>query len=372
MPKARILVIEDDDDARMMYSIMLRSWGYEIIEATTGGEGIRVAKKQKPDLILLDVMMPDMDGYRVCDQLRIDPEFQVVPILFLSALDAMDDRIKGYAIGGDDFITKGQVDYKELGARIQAAINRTKRIQPVASSVEKPGNGGSISLLSMRGGVGVSTIAVNLARQAATQNDSPIMLIDMAFPVGSISLWSGITGSRHIVELLSRPVTEMTLQNIRNFSLENVYGFSFIPGPPTITDMSGIRIEAVERMLHLLQQQGYFVILDLGRATLPLLWQVPSQCDWTAVVTSDERTSCSLANITMDSLVKQGVDPRSLLLLFNDMRGANPADISLGLPRSPDIFFPHTKNFQQLPKPSPLARLWALLTQTENTAATTP
>ena len=126
MPKTHILVVEDDDDARMMYTIMLRSWGYEITEATTGGEGIRAAQKHKPDLILLDVMMPDMDGYEVCRQLRDDAQFHRVPILFLTALDAMDDRIKGYTLGGDDFLTKGHTDYKELGARIEAALKRTR------------------------------------------------------------------------------------------------------------------------------------------------------------------------------------------------------------------------------------------------------
>ena len=73
MPKTHILVIEDDDDARMMYGIMLRSWGYEVSEATTGREGIQAAERQPPDLILLDIMMPDMDGYEVCRQLRGRP-----------------------------------------------------------------------------------------------------------------------------------------------------------------------------------------------------------------------------------------------------------------------------------------------------------
>jgi len=363
--KVRILVIEDDDDARMMYSIMLRSWGYEIHEATTGGEGIRVAQTQKPDLILLDVMMPDMDGYQVCRQLRADPEFHAVPILFLSALDAMDDRIKGYTTGGDDFLTKGQIDYKELGARIQAALARTQRIQKIAKDNKR---GTIIGLLSLRGGVGVSTLALNLARQAAAQG-APTLLIDMAFPIGSLSLWSGLTSTRHIIELLSRHPGEINPALINHYSIQNAHGFFFIPGPQTLIDAGRIRTETVERLLRALQDEGYFVILDLGRATLPLQWQVPSQCDWLIVLTSAEPTARALAKMALTLLPEQEVDPRALLLVFNDVTGTKPADITIGLPRTPDIFIPYTKNFQPLPEPSPIARLWTIISHTEATKA---
>jgi DNA-binding response OmpR family regulator len=367
MPKARILVIEDDDDARMMYGIMLRSWGYTILEATTGGEGIRVARKQKPDLILLDVMMPDMDGYEVCRQLRADPQFRLVPILFLSALDAMDDRIKGYTMGGDDFITKGQVDYKELGVRIKAALDRTQRIKRTPQPQQE---GGALGLLSLRGGVGVSTIALNLAHQAATQSEQPILLIDLALPVGSLGLWSGIEGTRHIVELLSRNPSEITLTQLQNFSVQTVHGFDFIAGPPTAIDLSSVRMEATERMLNILRSEGYFVIIDLGRATLPLLWRLPAYCDWVAVVTSADPTARTLASVALNSLSTLGVDPRALLLIYNDLTRAKPADIGVGLPRTPDIFIPYTRNFQNMPEPSPLARLWSMITKPVQDVAT--
>ena len=141
MPKIRILVIEDDDDARMMYAIMLRSWGYEVVEATTGREGVAASHNSSPDLILLDIMMPDMDGYELCRQLRADPRFHTVPIIFLSALDAMDDRIKGYTLGGDDFITKGQIDYKELGRNLKEVYQLNQKHMINLVLFGKPGAG---------------------------------------------------------------------------------------------------------------------------------------------------------------------------------------------------------------------------------------
>ncbi|HNT75656.1 MAG TPA: response regulator [Anaerolineae bacterium] len=361
MEKTHILVVEDDDDARMMYTIMLTSWGYEITEASLGGDGIKKARQRKPDLILLDVMMPDMDGYQVCQELRSDPQFHTVPIIFLTALDATDDRIKGYTLGGDDFLTKGQTDYKELGARIEAALQRTHRIQPSAVKSEKRGT--IVGLLSLRGGVGVTTVALNLARQAAIQGAQHVIVVDLAFPVGSVGLWSGITGPRHSVELLSRQAAEIMLPLVENFSVQNVHGFHIIPGPATLTDLGRIRLESVERLLNVLREAGYFVILDLGRATLPLLWQTPAQCDWVAVVTSAEATARMLASVALNTLPKYGVNQQALLLIFNDATGRKPTDISLGLPRSPDVFIPYTKNIEQLPEPSPMAQFWTMVSE---------
>lgn len=362
MPKPQILVIEDDEDARMMYSIMLRSWGYDVLEATTGRDGINVALRQKPDLILLDIMMPDMDGYEVCQQLRNDPGFHQVPILFLTALDTMDDRIKGYTMGGDDFLTKGQVDYKEMGVRIKAALERAERL----CGPEDAGAPGTvIGLLSLRGGVGVSTLAVHLARHATTVSDRPVVLIDLALPIGSISLWSGVTGPRHSAALLSRSPSEIDLNLVNNFCQQNVYGSYFIPGPSALTDLSGMRMQAMERMLEVLRGAGYVVILDLGRGTMPLMWRALAKCDWTGIVTSADATSRSLAKVLMTSLPEQGVDRRSIILLFNDCTDQKPADISTGLPRTPDVFVPYTESFDELRAPTPFARLWAIVAAEE-------
>lgn len=361
MANTTILVIEDDADARMMYAIMLRSWGYEVLEADSGETGIKLAQQHKPDLIILDIMMPDMDGYEVCSRLRSNTNFHRIPIIFLSALDAMSDRIKGYTTGADDFITKGQVDYRELGVRIQAALSRTDRINETKGPARK---GSVIGLTSLRGGVGVSTIAVNLAQYAGSASPWPVMLIDMAFPVGSLSLWSGLAGPRHTVELLSRPPAEINLALIDKFSVDHVQGFRFIPGPSTLTDYSGIRQESVERMLNLLMQEGYFVILDMGRSTMSLQWEIPSMCDWIGIVTSADPTSNTLASVLGEALPHNKVDPRALLLIYNDMTNRNPVDPSIGLPRNPDVFIPYENDVME-PDHRPYETLWSLITPTE-------
>jgi MinD-like ATPase involved in chromosome partitioning or flagellar assembly len=192
-----------------------------------------------------------------------------------------------------------------------------------------------------------------------------VILLDLAFPIGSLSLWSGISGPRHVVSLLSRAPSEIDLELIRNYAIQNVYGAYFIPGPTTLTDLSGVRFQALEEVLRTLRNENYTVILDLGRGTLPIMWRTLAACDWAAVITSANPTARALAKVAMQSLPEHGVDPRALLLLFNDVTDAKPADISMGLPRVPDLFIPHTDSFDELTDPSPFAHLWSLLSARE-------
>ncbi len=364
MAKARILVVEDNDDVRTMYGMLLRSWGYEIYEAPNGTEGLEKARTLHPDLIILDVMMPDIDGYEVCQRLREDPEFHSIPIIFVTALGGIDDRVKAYTTGADDFITKGQISRKELDVRIQAAFARNQRIQqsirPSESASTPPPKGIIVGLSSLRGGVGVSSIAINLANMAAHHSDRPVLLVDMAFPIGSIGLWSGFSGSRHIVELLNQHALDMNQTLINHYSVQHVQGFFIIPGPAHLVNLSQIQAGTVARFVGLLRELGYYAILDLGRSTLPHIWGLPKMCDWNVVVTDDDPTSRHLAGLHLKSLADYGVDQRTLLLAYND-RNQRGAGANIGLPRPPDVLIPYTPDISSLPEDNPTATLWEIV-----------
>ncbi|NBD36569.1 MAG: hypothetical protein GVY30_11310 [Chloroflexi bacterium] len=126
-----------------------------------------------------------------------------------------------------------------------------------------------------------------------------------------------------------------------------------------------IRVDTLQRIIDLLQAEEYTVVLDLGRGTLPLQWRTHALCDWVIIVTSNEQKSRELANIALNSLPNYGVDQRSLLLVFNDVNNAKPKDISADLVRPPDVFIQHHPDLQELPTPSPVTRLWALITSTK-------
>jgi PleD family two-component response regulator len=126
MSKGRILVVEDDLDISNMLRIYFTSQGYEVTVAGRGMEALAQTRKQLPSVIVLDIMLPDIDGYEVCAKLRSALRTSHVPIIFLTQKDERSDRIAGLELGADDYITK-PFDIEELRLRVQNAMRRAER-----------------------------------------------------------------------------------------------------------------------------------------------------------------------------------------------------------------------------------------------------
>ncbi len=121
-PEARLLVVDDEPSIVELLSVSLRFAGFEVATATTGADALNKVRELSPDLLVLDVMMPGLDGFAVAQQLR--SAGNPVPVLFLTAKDATEDRVQGLTIGGDDYVTK-PFSLEEVVARIRAVLRRT-------------------------------------------------------------------------------------------------------------------------------------------------------------------------------------------------------------------------------------------------------
>src|SRR5512136_1279648 len=126
MSKGRILIVEDDNDISNMLRIYFSAQGYEVTVAGRGNEALERTRKQLPNVIVLDIMLPDIDGYEVCTRLRRTLRTSHVPIIFLTQKDERSDRIAGLELGADDYITK-PFDIEELRLRVSNAIARQER-----------------------------------------------------------------------------------------------------------------------------------------------------------------------------------------------------------------------------------------------------
>ncbi|WP_119068839.1 GGDEF domain-containing response regulator [Aggregatilinea lenta] len=126
MSKGRILVVEDDFDISNMLKIYFSGQGYEVQVAPRGNEALALTRKQLPQLIVLDIMLPDMNGYDVCRDLRSTTRTSHIPIIFLTQKDERSDKIAGLELGADDYITK-PFDIEELKLRVKNQIERSER-----------------------------------------------------------------------------------------------------------------------------------------------------------------------------------------------------------------------------------------------------
>ena len=122
-PEAKLLVVDDEPNIRELLSTSLRFAGFEVVAAGNGREALAKAESESPDLIVLDVMLPDMDGFNVTRKLRSAGRH--IPVLFLTAKDDTEDKVNGLTVGGDDYVTK-PFSLDEVVARVRAVLRRTQ------------------------------------------------------------------------------------------------------------------------------------------------------------------------------------------------------------------------------------------------------
>lgn len=123
----KILVVDDDKTLRIVLRRYLEGQGYEVEDVSSALEALTIFEKNPPDLVVSDVMMPEMDGLEFCRRLRATRSGQLVPFIFLSGQGELEDRIQGHSIGGDDYLTK-PFEPRELMAKIEAQLERSRRI----------------------------------------------------------------------------------------------------------------------------------------------------------------------------------------------------------------------------------------------------
>jgi DNA-binding response OmpR family regulator len=132
-----MLVVEDDFDISNMLQIFFTNQGYSVEVASRGYDALEMCRRLLPDVIILDIMLPDIDGYTVCKELRLDPQTQHIPILFLTQRDERSDLITGLELGADDYITK-PFDIEELKLRVSTVLNHQGRVQSFITT-QSPG-----------------------------------------------------------------------------------------------------------------------------------------------------------------------------------------------------------------------------------------
>ncbi|TMR33335.1 response regulator transcription factor [Actinomadura geliboluensis] len=127
----RVLVVDDEANIRDLIEVALRFHGFTTVTAATGEDALRAARRERPDLVLLDVMLPGVNGFEVCRRLRADGD--QVPVIFLTAKDTPSDTVTGLTLGGDDYVTK-PFSIEALIARVRAVLRRTAPPPPPADA----------------------------------------------------------------------------------------------------------------------------------------------------------------------------------------------------------------------------------------------
>jgi len=258
MAQQKILVVDDDILLHRLMELGLRRAGYQVIKATTGEKGVEKARTEKPDLVLMDVMMPGIDGFEAVRRIRRLPEGRHLPIIFLSARDDLDAKVKALRGGGDDYITK-PVKVGELLARIEVQLR---------TEVAAPGQ--AIVVFGSKASVGATTLAVNLALALHKVSQKDILLVDWQRPLGDVALFLGLPEMR-MMEFLLPYVSDLNKQEftkVRQVFADVVKECS--PGVRVVLGATGLQSagqmtrKTLDNMLEIALTEADYVLVDAG------------------------------------------------------------------------------------------------------------
>lgn len=194
--QSTILVVDDTADNRLLLNMLL-SDDYQIIEASSGQECLDLVEQSMPDLILLDVKMPEMDGYQVCAHLRKQKTTETLPIIFVSALDSTEERLAGYEAGGDEYVIK-PIDEQSLMDKISFTLERQHEIERVKSAAAQAT---SIAMEAMTSGSELGQIIefVKSSQDLNTVNQIGAELTEIASQFGLSICALFMVGGKHYV-----------------------------------------------------------------------------------------------------------------------------------------------------------------------------
>jgi pilus assembly protein CpaE len=317
----KILIIDDDVDTLRLVGLMLQRQGYEISAASNGSQGLAKALEEHPNLILLDVMMPDMDGYEVARRLRKNPSTQTVPILMFTAKTQLDDKVTGFEVGADDYLTK-PTHPTELQAHVKALLARSAQKEKNASEVVttiQEQHGYVIGIISARGGLGVSSLASNLAAGIYSREQSDVILAELTPGQGTIGMDFGYQNPKGLTELLQGTVAEITREKVESSLSPHNSGVRLLLASGNPRDMAlTSQVQNYEALVTRLAALARFVILDMGNGLPSFVQKMLPMCNQCIVVVEGAASTIQHTKFLIDDIVDLKVDPKKISVVLNN------------------------------------------------------
>lgn len=342
MPK--ILLVDDDPKAVKLMGYILLKEGYEIVSALSGKEALEILSREKVDLVILDIMMPEMDGYEVCRRIRANPATAKIPIIMLTAKAMPEDRIAGYEAGADHYITKPVLP-QELVATVKALLART---------VVEVTRGKVVTFMGVKGGTGVTSIAANVGVTMAKEGLKSILL-DMQ-PYGlALASQLGLPISRVDPSFLKMKPQDITKAAVEAFFVRHASGLLVFPSIYPDYSVGEIPQEFVRKLIQTLSFMCDYLLID-GGARIDRAAEVAlKDSDKVVLIVEADPLSLKLGNVIIRELEKLWVGGIKLIVVSVNRTRAQIAfskheqetilgsSIHVIIPPAPELFFQSTK-----------------------------
>lgn len=322
----KILIIEDEFPMRYLIEYQLKHNGYEVNLAKDGLTGLKEIQKNRPDLVLLDVMMPGMDGFEVCQRIKQAPETSDIPVIFVTASEAYEYRLRAFDVGAAAYVTKPfrpeQLVEQITAVLYRQAANEQPETEPEANVPTAVTPGYVTSFFSPKGGVGLTTLAIQYAEAVTLRTGKTAVLIDLHLPLGGVAPMLHLFPQHDIIELLNIPHEYISISTIDQFVLRYQEKLFVIPAPGRLINLNVTpNLTVFRHVLETLTQAGYEVVIDVGSAINPYTVEVMSLSELVFVVTSGDPLTDQLVNTFCQTADQLGLKQRRLMPVINELLG---------------------------------------------------
>jgi pilus assembly protein CpaE len=333
---AKILVVDDDPNVQRLLSYTLKQEGYEVVAATDGAEGFKLWAQENPALVLLDVMLPKLDGYQVAGKIRAEEGTDAhVPIIMLTAEAEVEQKIRGLRAGADDYLVK-PFHPAELVARIKSLL---ARFAPKDLLVGRPPLGRVLAFYGAKGGVGTTTIAINVAIALQLELGRRVCLVDANLQFGDHRVFLDLGLDRKsIVDVVTANAVDADI--VRSALVEHESKIDLLLAPPSPETAELVTKEHVAQIVDVLRGMYDYVVIDVDKRLDDLNLGVFDVADFLFVVMTADLSCLKNVRLVLETLGHIGYESDRIKLVLNRSNaftGINAKTAEGALKRSIDL-----------------------------------
>ena len=310
---AKILVVDDDPDVQRTLAYTLKQEGYQVVIAGDGAEGFRLWSTESPALMLLDIMLPKLDGYQVAAKIRAEEGATAhVPIIMLTAEREVEQKVRGLRAGADDYLIK-PFHTAELLARIKSLL---ARFAPSEALVGRPPLGRVHVYYGAKGGVGTTTIAINAAIALHRELGRKVALVDGNLQFGDHRVFLDLgLDRRSIVDVVTAPSIDIDL--IQQILVRHDSGVDLLLAPPSPETAELVTSEHMPIILDQLRTAYDYILIDIDKKLDEINLRILDLADVIFVVMTADLSCLKNVRLVLETISNLGYEHDKVRLVLN-------------------------------------------------------
>ena len=312
----RILLIDDEQFYFKLIRKSLKEAEYQLEYANSGADGLAKLPSFQPEILIIDLKLPEMDGFEILTRVRRDPKFSQLPVIVITSKDELSEKLKGFELGADDYLVK-PFQPEELVARMGILARRGKAVQ-IGQQTEKTNNATVVTVHSLRGGLGCSSIVVNLGLAFYKLWGKPTLLIDGILTAGQVALmldakppatWENLVGIDH--DNLDDIV-------IGEMMCSHKSGIRYIASPRYPIAADTFTHEMLKLFMDKLKTHNEFTVVDTSHDFSDMTIQMLSVADTIVLVMAPEMASLRTTMSALEIYDRLGIRLEKVKIVLNN------------------------------------------------------